>query len=87
MASDAVRDPVADGVNVTMIVQLPPVPTPLPQSFVSAKSAEFVPLRPMLDIAREVLPVSVSFTACAALVVPVPCWANVRLLGERLTAG
>jgi hypothetical protein len=34
IVSDALRDPVADGVNVTLIVQLTPAPTLLPQLFV-----------------------------------------------------
>jgi len=36
MLTDAVRVPVAVGVNVTLIVQLPPAATELPQVLVSA---------------------------------------------------
>lgn len=87
MRSEALREPAAEGANVTIIVQLPLTPTPLPQSFVWAKSAAFAPLSPMLDRVSEVLPVSESVTLCAVLVLPVLCWANVRLPGERLTTG
>ena len=85
--SEALREPAAAGAKVTEIVQLPLTPTPLPQSFVWAKSAAFVPLSPMLDIVSEVLPVSERVTLCAVLVLPVLCWANVRLPVERLTTG
>jgi len=87
MVSEALREPVADGVNVTLIVQLAPAPTLVWQLFVWAKSPEFVPLRAMLDMLREALPVFESITLCAALVEPVPCWPNVRLVGERLAMG
>src|SRR5208337_3851045 len=87
METDALRDPVADGVNVTLIVQLAPAPTLVPQLFVWAKSPEFVPLRAMLDMLREALPVFESITLCAALVEPVPCWPNFKLVSERLAMG
>jgi hypothetical protein len=41
----------------------------------------------MLDMLREALPVFVSVTLCAALVEPVLCWPNVRLVAERLAMG
>lgn len=87
MVSEALREPAAEGVNVTIMVQLPPAPTPLPQLFVWAKSPAFAPLSAILDIFREVLPVFVRVTLCAALVVPVLSWVNVRLLGARPTTG
>jgi len=43
----AVRFPVDPGVNMTLIVQLAPAATVVPQVFVTAKSAAFVPLAAM----------------------------------------
>ena len=57
--------PVAVGVNVTLIVHLPPAATEEPHVLVSAYSA----LATMLLIVREAVPELVSVMACAALVV------------------
>ena len=51
MVSVAVRCPVAEGVNVTPIVQLPPAATELPQvSVIAAKSPALAPVmvRPLM---------------------------------------
>lgn len=40
-----------------------------------------------VEIARPALPLLVTVTDCAALVVPMLCEAKVRLAGEMLTAG
>jgi hypothetical protein len=69
----ALRTPVADGVNVTEIVQLEPaasVEDPVGQLSVSVKSPELVPLTAMLLIESAALPEFVSVTDCAELVVP-----------------
>jgi hypothetical protein len=58
--------PVVVGLNVTLIVQLAPAAKLEPQLFVSAKLA----LVAMLLIVRLVVPVLVSVTGCAVLVVP-----------------
>ena len=87
MASDAPRDPVAAGVNVTLIVQLAPAATLLPQVFVWAKSPGFGPPMAMLEMFREALPMFESVTVCGELVVPVFCWLKVRLAGDNDTAG
>ena len=55
-----VRVPVAIGVKVTWIEQLPPAATDVPQLFVSAKS----PLVPIEVIERAPLPLFVSVTVC-----------------------
>jgi hypothetical protein len=60
------RDPVAVGVKVTWIVQLPPAGRLLPQVLVWAKS----PLAAMPLIASVVALLLVSVNVCAALVVP-----------------
>ena len=61
-----VRDPVTVGLNVTLTEQFPPAATLAPQLFVWAKS----PLAAMLEMVRAALPVLVSVTAWAVLVVP-----------------
>src|SRR5579864_199650 len=61
-----VRVPVAVGVNVTLIVQLPPMATRLPQVFVCPKS----PLGTILEMLSAAVPVFVSVSVCAALVAP-----------------
>ena len=83
----ALRVPVAVGVNFTPIVQLAPAATPLAQVFVCEKSPAFVPVSPMLVTFSAAVPVSVSVTLWAALVEPIFCELNVRLDGDRLTAG
>ena len=57
--------PVAVGVNVTLIVQLAPAATELPQVLLSAYCA----LAVMLVTLSAAVPVLVSVTVCAALVV------------------
>ena len=55
MLMEATRDPVAKGVKVTLMVQLPPAATALPQLLLWAKSPAFVPVIEMLVILRLVL--------------------------------
>jgi hypothetical protein len=78
-----VRVPFAVGVKVTLIVQLEPVPTLLPQVFVREKS----PLATMLDMDSGAFPVLVSVTACGSLVDPTNRRENVREDGDKPTAG
>ena len=63
---EPLRAPAAVGVKVTIIVQLTPIRTLLPQLSLSAKS----PLLAMLVIFNVALPVLVKVTACDGLVVP-----------------
>ena len=65
------------------MTQPAPANTELPQSLVWAKS----PPAEMLVMFSVALPVLVKVTVFAALVVPTVCFAKVRLVGERLTAG
>ena len=58
--------PPAIGLKVTLIVQLAPALTLLPQVLVWEKS----PLAVMLEIVSGALPVLVSVTGCALLLVP-----------------
>lgn len=79
--SDAVREPVAVGVNVTVAVQLAPAARLWGQLFVCAKSPAFGPLRPMSLIASAKPPVLVRVTVWPALVVCVVWEANVSAVG------
>ena len=71
MATAAVRLPAEPGVNVTLIVQVPPTASVLPQVFaVTAKSVASVPVTPMLVTFSEALPSLVRVVDCTPLVVP-----------------
>ena len=82
-----VRIPEAVGVNVTLMVQLAPATTELPQVLVCAKSPLFVPVTTMLVRLSEALPVFESVTVCAVLVVPTVWLVKVSEEAERLTTG
>jgi hypothetical protein len=82
----ALREPVADGVNVTLMLQLCPPPTLPPQVLVCAKSPEFVPVIMMLVMLSAVLPRLVSVTVLAALVFPTLMVPKFRLAGASRTA-
>ena len=80
--TEAVRVPVAVGVNVTLIVQLAWAPTLPPQVLVSAKSPGFAPLRLMLVIVIAcTASLLVNVTVWAALVDPTAWLPKVRLVG------
>ena len=83
METAAVRVPPAWGVKVTVIVQLAPAATLAPQVLVCTKSPAFVPVMAMGEVNVRVADSSVlvSVTLCAALVVPTPWLANVKLGG------
>ncbi len=57
MLSEAVKLPLADGVKVTLIVQLAPAATELPQLLVWAKSLGLVPVSARLVILMAAVPV------------------------------
>jgi hypothetical protein len=81
--TDPVRAPAAVGVNVTLIVQLAPTASVLPQLFVCAKS----PLAAIEPIVAPVVPLFDSVVDCAAVVEPTTVEANARLAGLALSAG
>jgi len=84
---DAVRVPVADGVNVTLKVHVPLGATLPAQLFVWAKSVELVPVKLTFEITTvPVVLTLVRVNVCGLLVVPTVCAANVRLVGESDTA-
>ena len=85
MLSAAVRAPLAEGVNITVILQLAPAPTEVPQVLAWVKSLALAPVTARLVTLKTALPLLVSVTVCAALVVPTDWLAKARLAGERLT--
>src|ERR1039457_756674 len=87
MVTDAPRLPAAVGVKVTEILQFPPAATLAPQVLVCAKSPALVPVTARLLIRRVAVPVLLSVTDWAALVVPRFWLANVRLPVVRDTIG
>jgi hypothetical protein len=86
--SVAVRVPAAVGVKVTLIVQLAPAASELPQLFDSAKSPGLVPVIATLAMVAGPVPVLVSVTTWSGPVTPTP-WlvANVTLAVDRLATG
>jgi O-antigen ligase len=87
MLTEAERLPLAEGVNVTLMVQLAPAATELPHVFVCAKLLPLVPLTVRLVIRKAALPVLLSMTVRAVLVLLTGWLPKPRLVGERLTAG
>src|SRR5438874_2124413 len=86
----AVRVPVAVGVKVTLTVHEAPAASVLGligQLLVWAKSLALVPVSPMLVMVRAPVPLLVSVTVWAALLVPTAWFAKLTLVGLRLTAG
>lgn len=85
--TEAVRLPMAAGVNVTLIEQLLPAATELPQVLVCAKSPGSAPVVLILLIVKLAFPMLVRVTDCAALVVLRFWLAKVREPLERLAVG
>ena len=70
--SVAVRAPVADGVNVTEMLRVPPFAATVAGSVVVAKSVEFAPTNVKLAMFKGAVPGFVTVTTMAALVVFTP---------------
>ena len=70
--SEALRLPMADGVNVTLTVQVPlgVMVAPEQVSALLAKSPAFVPLMATVEMVRSSVPLLVIVSCCAALAVP-----------------
>jgi len=79
--------PVEVGANVTVIAQLAPPATLPPQLLPSLNEVQAPEFMTMFVMLSEALPVFERVTVCGALVVPMFCWLNVRLVAERLTTG
>jgi hypothetical protein len=63
MLTEAVRLPLAVGVKVTLMVQLPPAATELPQVLVCAKSPALVPATATLEMLKAAFPALLRVTA------------------------
>ena len=87
MVTEAARLPVAVGAKVTLMLQLPPATTELPQLLDSLKSPLFAPVTAMLVMVKAAVPVLVRVTGCAELVIPRVWLPKVRLVELRLTVG
>ena len=81
----AERVPAAVGLKVTLIVQLAPFATEVPQLFVCEKSAAFVPVIVILEIVSVPLPVLNNVTPLTGLEVPTAWLGNVRFEVLKLT--
>src|SRR5205823_3337782 len=77
--NDPVRLPSADGLKTTLMVQLAPAASDVPQLLVWLKS----PVAGSEEIVSPVFPLLVSVTICAALEVPTSCEAKVSDAGEN----
>ncbi len=86
--SEALRLPVADGVNVTLTEQSLSgvIVAPVQVSSLLAKSPAFVPLIVVVEIVRISVPVLVMVSVRGALGVSTFCGPNGRLVEERLTS-
>jgi len=80
--TEPLRDPVAVGAKVTLIVHDELAARLVPQVFVCEKS----PLAAMLEIVSVALPGLLRVTLCGLLLVPSTCPENVNELGDRLAA-
>jgi hypothetical protein len=85
--SAAVKEPLAAGVKVTLIVQLPPAATLAPQLLLCAKSMGFAPVSAIPLILKAPLPVLLKVTVWAALVAPTAWLPKARLLADIATEG
>src|SRR5438046_1014349 len=79
------RAPAMVGVNVTVIVQLPPAARLEPQLLVCAKSPELEPVKPMLLILKAVFWGLVSVSFWPGLVVFKYWFPNVNAIGDTVT--
>ena len=87
MLSVAVRLPLAAGVKVTLILQLPPAATELPQVLLCAKSLGLVPVIVRLDIDNASLLELLRVVVCVPLVEPTDTLPKERLPGETAHTG
>lgn len=77
--------PLAEGVNVTVIAQVPPAFTLVPQLLVCAKSALLVPVIEILILPTATLPLLLRLIFFAGLVVPTGWFPKLKLVGLNWT--
>jgi hypothetical protein len=82
MVSDAVCCPDALGVNATLMLQLVPAASEVPQAGVWVNSVALVPVIAMLAMLKVVLPTFVSVTFCGGLVLRTMTGPKLKLVGE-----
>jgi len=70
MVMAAVRLPAAPGMNLTLMVQLAPAATEVPQVLVWANSLLLVPVMAMLETFSAPVPLLVNVTVCAVAATP-----------------
>src|SRR2546421_9536398 len=87
MVTLALRVPLAVGVNVTLMVQLALIASELEQLSVSLKSLVLAPVTAILLILSASVPLFVSVTVCAGLVVPTFWLLKLKLVALRLSPG
>jgi len=87
MVRAAERLPGAVGMKATLILQLPPAGTELPQVFVWKKSLGLAPVSPRPVILRAAFPVLTRVTAWTGLVVPRVWPPKIKLVAVRFTRG
>jgi hypothetical protein len=85
--TDAFRGPVAVGSKVTLILQLDPAATLVPQLLVCAKSVLFSPVTARLVIVSVAFPVLVRVAVCGELTTPTDSFPKGMLVGANTTTG
>jgi hypothetical protein len=85
MLKVAVLEPVAEGVKLTLMVQLPPGATLDPQVLVWANSLPLVPAIEIPVIVSAPVPLFVRVTLAAGLVPPIPCPAKLTVDPDKVT--
>jgi len=86
--SDALRTPVANGLNVTLTAQFSATARLEPQVFAEmAKSAALTPVKEILVTLSVAVPLFVSVAVCPVLVLATVTFPNDRLMGFRVTEG
>jgi hypothetical protein len=83
----AVNGPLATGVKVTLMAQLAPAATLVPQLLLCAKSLGFVPASAMLVMLNAAVPELVNVTDRAVLVVPTAWLPKARVAVDSLAEG
>ena len=86
-ANPEIREPVVDGLKVTLIVQEPAATRLVPQLLVCTKSPKLPPEIAIELIVNGALPTLLRVTGTALLVVPVETLPKLMVLGVRLTTG